>query len=149
MKALHLTDEEIQEYVLDGSASDIAIVEHAGSCEKCKARIANYQLLFAGIKQQRSDVFDFNLAELVVAQLPSARPRPVSDNFFVYLVVLAAVILGGVALYYFRSYIVTLFTGIVPLFIYLTVTTVITLSIILSLDMYKTYQRKMRSLDFN
>ena len=148
MKTLHLTDEEIQEYVLDNSAIDIAIIEHASSCEKCKARITNYQLLFAGIKQQHRDVFDFNLAEMVVAQLPSPRPRPVSDNFFVYLFVLAGVMLGAAALYYFRNYIVSFFAGIGPLFIYLTVTMVITLSIILSLDMYKTYQRKMRSLDF-
>lgn len=148
MKALHLTDEEIQEYVLDSSTSNHAIIEHASSCEECKTRITDYQLLFAGIKQQPKPAFDFNLADLVVAQLPSHGPKAVSDNYFVYIVVLAAIILGGLVLYYFRNYIVSLFTGIVPLFIYLTLTTVITLSIILSLDMYKTYQRKMRSLNF-
>ena len=149
MKGLHLTDEEIQQYVLDSAASDMVITEHAISCEECKARITNYQLLFAGIKQQARDVFDFNLAELVVAQLPSPRPGIVSDNFLVYIFVLAAIILGCATLYYFRNDIVSLFTSIVPLIIYLTLTTVITLSIILSFDMYKTYQKKMKSLDFN
>jgi hypothetical protein len=148
MKALHLTDEEIQEYILDRSTSDIAIVEHAGSCEDCRARITTYQLLFDGLKQQSRDVFDFNLAELVVAQLPSPASKPVSDNFFVYLFVAATLILGGVALYYFRNDMVSFFRGTVPLLIYLTITTVITLLIILSLDMYKTYHRKMKSLDF-
>ena len=148
MKALHLTDEEIQQYALDISASGTTVVEHATSCEECKAKVTNYRLLFAGIQQQPQAAFEFDLAELVMAQLPSPRPGYSPDNFFIYLIVLAGMVLTGAAFYYFRGYIVSLFTSIAPLFIYLTVTAVITLSIILSLDMYKTYQKKMRFLDF-
>jgi hypothetical protein len=148
MKALHLTDEDIQQYALDSSTCSITVIEHAGSCEKCKARVASYRLLFACIQQQPQAAFDFDLAELVVGQLPSSKPVPSPDNFFVYLVVLAAIALTGATLYYFRSYVISLFASIAPLFIYLTATTAITLAIILSLDMYKNYQKKMRAIDF-
>ena len=148
MKTAHLTDDEIQQYALDSSTQERSLATHVHSCEECKARIANYQLLFSGMKEQPPASFDFNLAELVIAQLPSAKTRPSRDNFFVYLFIISGTGLAGAGLYYFRSYIVSLFTSIAPLFIYLTITTVITLSIILGLDMYKNYQRKMRSLDF-
>ena len=148
MKAQHLTDEEIQEYTLDNSASEIAIMEHATACEACKARIAEYQLLFAVLNQQPEPAFDFDLAELVIAQLPSQKPGAASSNSLIYVFVLAAIVLTGAALYYFRNYIANLFTSITPLLVYLTATTVVTLAIIISMDMYKNYQKKMRALDF-
>ncbi|MEP7372504.1 MAG: hypothetical protein ABI675_03885 [Chitinophagaceae bacterium] len=148
MKVLHLTDEEIQEYALDSSTSGTLMTGHVSSCEECKARVANYQLLFSGIKQQPPASFDFDLAELVITQLPSPKTKASRDNFFAYLFIIVAIVLAGAVLYYFKSYIVSLFASIAPLFIYLTITTVITLSIILGLDMCKNYQKKMRSLDF-
>ena len=148
MKALHLTDEEIQEYALDNSAVDKATREHASTCRECKARVSDYQLLFAGIKQQPQPVFDFDLAELVIAQLPSPKPVAAPGNSFIYIFVLAAIAITGAAIYYFRTYIATLFTSITPLLIYLAATTIITLAVILSMDMYRNYNRKMRALDF-
>jgi len=148
MKALHLTDEEIQEYILDKPAVDLSAMEHASTCEECKERISAYLLLFAGIKQQPQPVFDFNLAELVIAQLPSMKPAASPGNNFIYIFVMAAIAITGAAIYYFRTYIATLFTSITPLLIYLAATTIITLAVILSMDMYRNYNRKMRALDF-
>jgi hypothetical protein len=147
MKALHLTEEEIQEYALDNSALGMAEREHAGTCESCKASVAEYQLLFAGLKQQPQPAFDFDLPELVMAKLPKPKPLASSGNSFIYVLVFAAIALTGVALYYFRSYIANLFTSITPLLIYLAATSIITLAVILSLDMYKNYHKKMRALD--
>ena len=147
MRVLHPTDEEIQQYVLDSSSSDKAITEHASSCEQCKAKVASYRLLFTAISQQPEESFDFDLAKLVMAQLPMAKPKYSQDNFFIYLLVFAAIILTGAALYYFRNYIASLFASIAPVFIYLITTTGITLAIILSIDMFKNYQKKMRALD--
>ena len=147
MKALHLTDEEIQEYALDTSAVDMATREHVSTCGECKARVSDYQLLFAGIKQQSQPVFDFDLAELVIAQLPSLKPVAASGNSLIYVFVLAAIAIAGAAIYYFRTNIASLFTSITPLLFYLTATTIITLAVILSMDMYRNYHRKMRALD--
>jgi hypothetical protein len=148
MKALHLTDEEIQEYLLNKQAVDISTMEHASTCEECKARISDYQLLFAGIKQQPQPVFDFDLAELVIAQLPATKPVAAPGHSFIYIFVVAAIAIAGAAIYYFRTYIASLFTSITPLLIYLAATTVIMVAVMLSLDMYRNYNRKMRALDF-
>ena len=148
MKALHLTDEEIQEYVLDKSAVDKATSEHASTCEECKARVSDYQLLFAAIKQQPQPVFDFDLAELVMANYRQRNPSPLPAILLFTFSYWWRLLLTGAAIYYFRTYIASLFTSITPLLIYLAATTIITVAVMLSLDMYKNYHRKMRALDF-
>jgi CHASE2 domain-containing sensor protein len=148
MKALHLTDEEIQDYVLDKSGVSMTVTKHAGTCEECKAKVANYQLLFTAIKHQPQPSFDFDLAELVIAKLPAVKPVATNSNSFIYMFALAAIALTGAALYYFRVFIASLFTSITPLLIYLTATSIITLAVMLSMDMYKNYHRKMKALDF-
>jgi hypothetical protein len=148
MKALHLTDEEIQEYILNKSAMDLSTNEHVSTCEECTAKVANYQLFFAAIKQQPQPAFDFDLAELVMAKLPAPKPVTAPGNSFIYIFVMVALASTGAALYYFRTFIASLFTSITPLLIYLTAVTLITLAVFLSMDMYKNYHRKMKALDF-
>jgi len=148
MKSVHLSEEEIQHYALDKSACDTLIKAHVNCCADCKARIADYEVLFIALKKVPQPSFDFNLAELVVPQLPKIKPAPSRDNFFVYAFALAIAALTGTSLFYFRSYIGTLFASITPLLIYLTVTTIITLATILGVEMYKTYKKKMRALEF-
>lgn len=144
----HLTDEEIQEYPLDRLNAKPGIIEHAELCEECKKRIAAYQLLFTGIKEQPQPVFEFNLSELVVSKLPQPKPAYLPDNRFVYLLGFIAIILTGILSYIFRGYLLSLFSGITPFLIYLITTTVITILIVLIIDMYKNYQKKMSVLDF-
>ena len=148
MKSVHLTEEEIQQYALNNSSCDALITAHASSCPECKARIADYEVLFSALKQAPQPSFDFNLAELVVTQLPKVYATPSRENFFVYTFVLAIIGLTGTALYYFWSHIGSLFASIAPLLIYLAVTTLITLAIILGVEMYTSYQKKMRALEF-
>jgi len=148
MKSIHLTEEQIQQFALDNSYGDDLITAHASYCPECKARIAAYELLFSSLKQAPPPSFDFSLADLVVTQLPKLQPAPSRDNFFVYAFSLALVALNGTILFYFRSYIGSLFAGITPLLIYLTVTTIITVATILSVEMYNTYKKKMRVLEF-
>ena len=148
MKSEHLTEEEIQQCALDNSSGDDLITAHASYCPECKARIVAYEVLFSSLKQAPRPSFDFNVADLVVTQLPKLKPAPSRDDMFVYAFSLAIIALTGTILFYFRAYIGSLFAGITPLLIYLTVTTIMTLAIILSVEMYKTYKKKMRVLEF-
>jgi hypothetical protein len=148
MLTKHLTDDEIQQYALDRSNCETKIVEHVQLCEACKAKAATYHLLFTGIKQQAAPAFDFNLSELVLTQLPTPKSSFLPESFWVYLLALCGILLTGVLLYFIRGYVVILFTGITPFLIYLIITTFITILIILSTDMYKSYQKKMSTLDF-
>jgi hypothetical protein len=143
----HLTEEEIQQYALDRSDCETKVIEHIHSCEECKLKAAAYQLLFTGIKEQPQPSFDFDLSELVLEQLrPSESKMP--DSFLVYLLSFVVILLAGTLLYIFRGYLLNLFVGITPLLIYLIVATAIIVLAALCVDMYKTYQRKMRQLDF-
>jgi hypothetical protein len=144
----HLTDDDIQQYALDGSNCEPEIIVHLQSCEACKARVATYQLLFSAIKEQPEPAFDFDFAGLVLAQLPAVKSRSSQDNILVYLFLLVTVILTGTLVYLFREYLTDLFTGITSLLLYLIATTVITILSLLCIDMYKSYQKKMNALDF-
>ena len=148
MNTLHLTEEEIQLYALDIADSPQFVIEHAATCDACKTKVQEYQLLFSGIKEQPASQFDFDLTGLVVAGLPASTSRSSPDNFFMYVFISVAIIITGIAAYYFRGYISGLFVSIAPVLIYLILTTVFTLAIILGLDMYKNYQKKMKALEF-
>ena len=145
----HLTDDDIQQYALDGSNCEPEIIAHVQSCEACKARFATYQLLFNAIRKQPEPAFDFDLAGLVLTQLPAAKSRSSLDNILVYLFSLVTVVLTGTVVYLFREYLTSLFTGITSLLLYLIATTVITILSLLCIDMYKSYQKKMNALDFH
>lgn len=148
MNTIHLNEKEIQQYVLDDAAVNIAVIEHIHSCQQCKEKAAAYRLLFSGLQQQTENSFDFNLEELVMSQLPLPVTKSTKENALIYVFITAAAAIAGFALYYFRNYLVTLYENIAPVFIYLVVTTTITMSAFLVVDMYKSYKKKMHILDF-
>jgi len=144
----HLSDEEIQEYALDRLNTNPKMTEHVELCEECKVKVTAYRMLFTSIKEQPTPAFDFNLSDLIVSKLPKPKPAYLPDNRFVYLLGFIAIILTGILTYIFRGYLLSLFSGITPFLIYLITTSVITILIILVVDMYKNYQKKMSVLDF-
>src|SRR5688572_551701 len=147
MNTRHLTEEEIQQHALDSSSSYSKAAEHIHSCEQCREKAETYRLLFNGIRQQHKPSFDFDLTELVMAQLPSAAPKPAKENVLVYFFIIAAIAVTGLASYFFREYVAMLFASITPVLIYLIITGFITLSVLLILDMYKNYKKKIHVLD--
>ena len=140
----HLTDEEIQRFLLDGQQSNSKMAEHLQVCNDCKARVDTYELLFAAIAEQEKPSFEFNLAELVVAQLP--KQQVAKDNLPIFLLAFVMILLGGAG-YFFRQYLALLFEGIGSLAIYLMIISVFVILFFFCLDMYKNYQRKMQALD--
>ena len=143
----HLTDEEIQRFLLEGPQSNSKMAEHLRMCRDCKTRAAAYELLFTGISEQEKPVFEFNLAELVVAQLPKQEAAVVKDRLPGFLLAFV-MILPGAAGYVFRQYLALLFEGIASLAVYLMIVSVIVILAFFCLDMYKNYQKKMGAIDF-
>jgi len=147
MNTRHLTEEEIQQYALDNSGSYNKAAEHIHSCGQCREKAETYRLLFHGIQQQRQPTFDFDLTELVMAQLPLPAPKATKENLLIYFFIIAVIAVTGLASYFFRGYVALLFRSIAPGLVYLFITGFITLSILLILDMYKNYKKKIHSLD--
>ena len=144
----HLTDEEVQQFVLDSSGIDATTMSHIYTCEKCKASIETYQILFTGIKQFPEPAFDFNLSELVLPNLDQQQARKSSENLFLYLFTLAAISIMGAGLYFTQKYWIIIFEGIASYAVYLIAITAIIISVIFSLDIYKNYKKKMNQLNF-
>ncbi|SRR5258706_2899826 len=149
MTIKHLTDDEVQQYVLDGVSAGKETAAHVHNCQECSARVETYRLLITGVKQQAAPIFDFNLHELVLSRLPSRVPKPATDPSLAWVFILASVVFTGVAIYFFRNYLADLFAGITSLLFYLAVISTFIVSIALCIDMYKTWQKKMKSLDLN
>ncbi|SIN64300.1 hypothetical protein [Chitinophaga niabensis] len=140
---IHLTDTEIQEYVLDRNACSTQIIAHMQSCDTCKEAAAAYEILFAGIRAQPDAVFDFELSELVLEkiQVPERTRKPVP-----VLTILLSILCAGGS-YFFRNDIAHLFSGIPPLLLYFIIISTGAVALFLLADMYKGYQQKMMQLD--
>ena len=143
----HLTDDEVQRYVVDKQHCEVKIVEHIHYCEVCRTKIEVYQLLITGIKQQPQPAFDFDLSKMVLQQLPSPKTTIANDKALILIFGFMGIAFLGGAIYLFISYF-DLFEGIKTIFIYLIAITAITVLVYLIIDMYKKYQKEMKVLDF-
>ena len=145
--ARHLTDQQIQQYVLDMTNDELMIVEHIRLCEECKTKAEIFQLMIRAIQQQQTPAFDFDLSESVLAQLPSPRKNFSLDNIMICLLVLVCILTTAVAVYIFRNYISSIFAGITSRVMYLILITVISFLSVLCFQMYISYKKKMTILD--
>ena len=144
----HLNDAEIQQYVLQKTNCDFDITEHIQHCTNCKIKAEQYNLLFEGIKQQEKPVFDFNLANLVVAQLPKSQLKVSNGKSFFYFIIFIASISFCIGFYLFGNNLLNLFQGIAPMSGTLIIITGASLLIFQCIDMYRKYQTQMRALNF-
>ena len=146
MKNTHLTDEQIQQYALDATNSPETWTEHIGHCAHCQQQVRAYQILFEGIEVQEKAVFDFDLAELVMEQLP--QPKPVQDKPFMYAVAAVVVLMIGVVGYMFGNSLVGLFSYLQPVLVGLVMIASSGVMVFLGMDMYQRYKAQMKALNF-
>jgi len=142
----HLTDDEVQQYVVDKQRCEVEIVEHIHSCAVCSAKVGVYQLMIKGIKQQPQPSFDFDLSKIVLKQLPSSSSKVSNDKLLVWLFIGIGIGFIGGGLYFFQNYFDP-FEGIRTISIYLIAITAITVLAYLFIDMYKKYKHGMKVLD--
>lgn len=65
----HVSEEEIQLYVLDFTQVAQPVKQHLEQCADCMAKVKEYELLFSGIQSLEKSSFDFNVVALVLPQL--------------------------------------------------------------------------------
>ena len=144
----HANDEELQQYVLQKAECAIDVITHIGSCALCKAKAKHYSLLFEEINQQEKPIFDFNLADLVIDQLPKAKRKTSYERSFFYIIISIPFVFGSVVFFLFETNLLSLFRSVTPILVGLIITTVAWLLIFLCIDMYRKYQAKMEALNF-
>jgi len=146
MTGNHATELEIQQYVFDKTDCPNQIVEHIESCDGCAARAAGYRLIFTGIKQYPKPVLDFDLEKTVLEILPKSPSAFSPETFLAYAVSIALMAGIGVIGYLYKDYLLRVFAGILPIAVYLVIITGVTVCVLQVMDMYKTYQKKIRVL---
>ncbi|HEU4860899.1 MAG TPA: hypothetical protein VFT15_13730 [Chitinophagaceae bacterium] len=146
MVTKHLTDEEVQQYVVDKQHCEMKIVEHMHLCGECKSKAEIYESLITGIKQQPQRTFNFDLSKLVVQQLPSPKEKA-SERLLFRLLLFIGVAVIGTGVYFFEGSFIYLFKGVGAILIYLIIITALTVCIGLFIDMYKKYNNEMKLLD--
>jgi hypothetical protein len=149
MNNSHPSEKEIQQYAVDQLGCDVVISDHVESCEYCMAEVKAYWLLFSEINQQPKQVFDFNVADLVIPELPVAVHLLSAERFIAGFLVLFISCFIGIPVFLFRSYVLNMFSGIPPFFIYAIICSAFIIVLLQSLEMYKKYQKEMRILNFN
>ncbi|HCL84107.1 MAG TPA: hypothetical protein DIC22_09030 [Chitinophagaceae bacterium] len=145
----HPTGFEIQQYGLDPAACSRALTDHIDSCAACRAEAEAYQLVISGIKQEPKAVFDFDLPALVMQQLPQPAPRFSADRFIAGFLVIFISCFTGIPVILFHRYILNMFTGIPPFFIYSMIACASVIVGFKTLDMYRKYKAQMRLINFN
>lgn len=146
MVTRHLTDDEVQHYVVDRQHCEMKIVEHMHLCGECKLKAEIYQSLVTGIKQQPQPSFEFDLPGLVVLRLPSPKQKT-SDRLLLWVLLFIGIAFIGICIYFFEGAFVYLFEGITAIFIYLIIITAVIVFTGLFFDMYKKYNKEMKLLD--
>lgn len=145
MRKEHLNDIEIQQYVFQKEDCDSGLISHMHSCKTCRSQAEHYTFLFEEVSQQEKPVFDFDLAGIVMEQLPQpevAREKTAS-RFLVFSVIFSV----SALLYFGGNQLLNLFTTIKPLSIGLIIISVLGLFGFLSADMYRQYQARVKALN--
>jgi hypothetical protein len=156
MTQQHLSDADIQQWVLDKQQCAPEIITHMNICEHCQVKAETYQLLFSEIKQQPKPVFNFDVSELVLPQLSHQSLESSGSRFLYYLIACFAVAAIGVSAYLYRiqlnrlfkKYVLDISSGVSKGALYLLITTALTILIFQSIELYKKYQRKINDLNF-
>ncbi len=143
----HLTDDEVQQFVIDKQHCEVNTLEHMHACKECTIKAEVYRSLITGIKQQPQPVFDFDLSASVINQLPKAQPKPAGERLVMWTLIFVSVGFLSSGAYYFRNYIASMFEGMAAIFIYLIAISVVTVIAALVFDMYKKYRKEMKVLD--
>lgn len=146
MSSYHPTDNELQQYALEGTLAGADIADHAQGCAACSAKLTNYRLLGRQMYTLQKPAFDFNLADLVLQQLPA--PKAEFPWIAALGVTLTVVFLFTVSLL-FGTYLVQLFQNLPALFGTILTASAIAVFAGMLNTMIKEHHDQMKKLDFN
>jgi len=90
----HLSNTEIQQYALDGKGTDQVLAGHIAQCAQCAGRVQFYQKMARSISEMPGETFDFELAPLVLAQVPARKSKQAPELVFVVCISLIGILAG-------------------------------------------------------
>jgi hypothetical protein len=147
MKDQHISEEDIQLFVLDNALFSPEQQQHFDQCGICQGKVNAYKLLFTSVETLPKSSFDFDVVDLVMPVLPEQKKTSFSIPAIATVILLAA---GAIALpvILFDYRITGLWKAISPWMISLVLIVSIALIGISLTDMYTRYRRQMQQLNF-
>ncbi|HZY36556.1 MAG TPA: hypothetical protein VFE53_07905 [Mucilaginibacter sp.] len=147
MNSEHVSDDLIQQYSLSPSGCDAAASEHIAGCALCRAKVANYQMLFTAIGELERPAFAFDLETLVMEKIaPLARPLAWGKMPIGLVVLLAACCIGFIC-WLNKDLLSVTIKAISADLIGLVVAVIIPVLLFQLLSLQREYQSRMRALD--
>jgi hypothetical protein len=148
MKQEHLTENELQQFVLEPQEAGAEQAAHVAECAKCTAVIANYRVMFTALGTMEKPAFNFDLEKQVMAKLSVSPIRKTGFPWLSIGISAAAVAMVAVPFFIMRNYFTNMFTSISAPVIYLVAATTLTIIIFQCRELLTSYRQKMRLLNY-
>ncbi|NSL90986.1 hypothetical protein ECE50_029445 [Chitinophaga sp. Mgbs1] len=148
MNTHHLSEEALQQAAMEQPEAGSVREAHLEGCPSCRAAVAEYRAIFGALKTMEKPVFDFDVAQLVLEQLPQPQPAVRRFPWPVVLTGAAAVMGFAVPLLVLGRFLSSLFSGIPAMMLALIGVTAAGILLFLCRETVLNYREKMRLLNF-
>lgn len=145
----HITDNEIQQYVLDRTNCRTYVIDHISSCTTCGAHADVYRLIFSNIRQQAKPDFDFDPNGLVVESIFHGQAAVSMSRRLTWISILIGLSVIGGTIYLFGKHLAHVFAGVSRIGLYLIVVTAALLLLLQGIEMFRKHKKQMAALDLN
>lgn len=147
MNEQHLSEEQLQLLAAGNPDHDPMATAHLAGCDACRRQVDEYIALFAALKETPAPAFAFDVAALVMPQLPVAAPEAVAGRSNNYLIPVLASVFLLIPAVVFRAYFVNLIRATPALFVYPMLIIPVLFILFKCSQMYRAYQRKINALN--
>lgn len=145
MSKIHLSEEQLQRYALDG-LTDPADVEHVADCAYCQMQINAYHMLYSHIKETEAPLLDEQMERFILDQLPDVKMEERRESRYLYSLLFGAVAVIVAVLTGCWSLISPVFSGITTVGLVMGVLLLLCISAMQLMQLYDTYQKRIRAL---
>ncbi|HEY8898145.1 MAG TPA: hypothetical protein VIM79_25135 [Niastella sp.] len=148
MKQEHLTENELQQFVLEPLEAGPQQAAHVAECTKCAAVVANYRLMFTALNTMEKPAFNFDLEKQIMAALSVSPTRKNGFPWFAIGISAVSAAMVAIPLYIMRNYFTHMFTSIPAPVVYLVAATTLTIIIFQCRELFSSYRQKTRLLNY-
>jgi hypothetical protein len=142
----HLTDDEIQQFVLNKNFGNTYTQQHIVTCKTCKAAAANYATLFKAIEEVPKPILEFDVVNLVMPALPKPKHSTIRGDYVMQVVLMTAIGVLCIPVYMYKKDLIRVFENMASVLIALIVLPVIAILLLQLYAAYEVYKKQMAAI---
>lgn len=146
MNTTHLTDQQIQLFVLEQGSGIEQWTTHMATCKTCQLKATLYGSILKEVSQQEKPVLNVDVASQVISQIEPAKPRIDSSRVIVGFTLFIMLSWLCIIFYWTGHELASLFTRLSSIATYLILLTGSSVLIFLVISLYQEFQYKMKRL---